>query len=851
MRCSIIFYTLLFSSLLTLAQSTGYYSGKVTNSEDNPVAKVIVYVNELSTETDSLGTFKLEVPSNITLSSTFIHPKYHLIGENFIVKTGESKSTVVKLLEKDDDIEINTVEIEGTRDRTKATEVEIDTRDIKGTVGVSGDGLEFMKMQNGVISNNELSSAYNVRGGSFDENLIYVNGIQVYRPFLVRSGQQEGLSFVNGDMIKNITFSAGGFDAKYGDKLSSVLSINYLDPDSFSAGVNLSFLGARFFVADKIGKFSYIMGGRYKSNSYLLGTLETDGEYRPEFYDYQTFLNYQANKKLKFGFLGNISLNKYQSVPVSRKTKFGGINNAFQLSVNFNGQEIDRFQTYFSALTADYKVSDSTNLKFTFSAFSTIEEETFDIFGSYSLNELETNFGNEEFGTEGSLLGTGAFLDHSRNFLTANILNAEHKGKTLWKNGSFLWGAKYQHEEINDELLEWKYKDSADYNVPLGSDGELKFAEYTKTNTTLITNRISAYLQNNWKFFEKEGAHQLFLNTGIRANYWDYNDQLVVSPRVSLTYAPSDVIVDSLGFRRDSSVFTYRLAWGYYYQPPFYRELRNLDGQIMKGVLAQKSIHYVAGVDYDFYAWKRPFTWKTEAYYKDLSDVIPFNVDNVRIRYYGENSAKAYAYGLETRINGEFIKGLESWLSIAYMKTEEDISNDDYYEYYNASGEKIVNGFTFDQIATDSVSFNRGYMPRATDQRVSFKIYFQDEMPSLPAFKVHLNLVFATGMPFGNPESARDRNTLRIPAYRRADIGFSYQFVKNGLLQKKTGNVPISKRSALRHFENFTVKMDVFNLLNIANTVSYLWVSDINNRSYAVPNFLTQRLINLRLNATF
>ena len=851
MRQRILIFTLVLSSLLSLAQSTGFYSGKIIDSKDTPINKVIVLVNNQKTETDSLGNFKLVVPANKLLSSTFIHPKFHLIGENFKVDSGETKKTTVKLLEKDDNIEIDVIDIDSKKNRSKANEIEIDKRDNTGIIGINGDGIEFIKMQGGVNSNNELSSAYNVRGGSFDENLIYVNGIQVYRPFLVRSGQQEGLSFVNGDMIKSIIFSAGGFDAKYGDKLSSVLSINYLDPDTFSTGVNLSFLGANFFLANKHGKFSYIMGGRYKSNSYLLGALETEGEYRPEFYDYQTFLNYKANDKLKFGFLGNISLNKYQSVPVSRLTKFGGINNAFQLSVDFEGQEIDQFQTYFGAFTADYKVSDSTNLKLTVSAFSTIEEETFDIQGSYRLSELETNFGNKEFGTEGSLLGNGAFLDHSRNFLTANIFNVEHKGKTLWRNGNFLWGAKFQHEEINDQLLEWKYKDSADYNVPLGNKNNLEFAEYTKSKTELISNRISSYIQNNWKFFEKEGEHQLFLNTGVRANYWDYNNQLVVSPRVSLTYAPSDIIVDSLGYRRDSSVFTFRLAWGHYYQPPFYRELRNLEGQLMEGVLAQKSIHYVAGVDYDFYAWNRQFTWKTEAYYKDLTNVIPFNVDNVRIRYYGENSAEAYAYGLETRINGQFVKGLESWLSIGYMKTEEDIKNDDYFEYYNASGEKIVNGFTFDQVPTDSVSFNRGYMPRATDQRVSFKIYFQDEMPSLPAFKVHLNLVFATGLPFGNPESARDRNTLRIPAYRRADIGFSYQFIKDGLLIKKKEKIAIPKRHKLRHFKNFTIKMDVFNLLNISNTVSYLWVSDINNRTYAVPNFLTQRLINIRLNASF
>lgn len=849
MRQRLFTFILVCSSLLMMGQNPAFYSGQVINEEGKGIFNVLVQVNEFSERTDSLGAFKVKVPANQKLSSTFSHPMYYLIGENFQLKPGETKNTTVQLLENSENL--GTVVIEEERKRDDATTLDIDAKDLKGIVGPSGDVLQVISMLGPANNNNELSSAYNVRGGNFDENLIYVNGIQIYRPFLVRSGQQEGLSFANGDMIKNLTFSAGGFDAKYGDKLSSVLDINYLDPDTFSAGVNLSLLGARFFIGDELGKFSYIMGGRYKTNSYLLGALETDGEYRPDFYDYQSYLNYDVNKKLKIGFLGNVSLNQYQMVPVSRQTRFGGINNAFQLSVNFSGQEIDKFQTYFGAFTADYLPTDSTKLKFTVSAFSTKEEETFDILGAYRLNELETNFGEEDFGTEANLLGNGAFLDHSRNFLTAQIVNAEHKGSTVWDKGTLLWGAKFQHEEINDQLLEWQYQDSADYSVPLGSEGDIVFPEYTKSKHQLISNRASAFLQNNWKLMKKNGQNQLFIHTGVRANYWDYNNELVVSPRISVSYAPSDIIVDSSGTHRDSSKFTYRLAWGHYYQPPFYRELRNLEGQVMEGVLAQKSVHYVAGLDYDFYAWGRQFTWRSEAYYKDMTNVIPFNVDNVRIRYYGENSAKAYAYGLESRINGEFVKGLESWMTIAYMKTEEDISNDDYYEYYNASGEKIINGFTHDTQVADSVSFNRGYMPRATDQRVSFKIFFQDNMPSLPAFKVHLNLVYSTGVPFGNPESARDRNVLRMPAYRRGDIGFSYQFVEDGLALKKKEKVEMGKRHLLRHFENFSVRMEVFNLLNISNTISYLWVSDINDRVYAVPNFLTQRLVNLRINATF
>lgn len=839
---------LLFIATTLFSQNTGYYSGKVIDEEENPVQGVVIQVNSSSSSTDSLGNFNIEVPANQILSSTFLHPSFYLIGESFTVKPGQTKKTTVQLLSKSERIEIVQIESERT---TKASEIKIEKKDIQGIVSPGGDGLDFMKMVGSANNNNELSSAYNVRGGNFDENLIYVNGIQVYRPFLVRSGQQEGLSFVNGDMINDITFSAGGFDAKYGDKMSSVLDINYMDPDTFSAGVNVSFLGARFFVADEIGDFSYIMGGRYKTNSYLLGALETDGEYRPEFFDYQTYLNYDVSKKLKIGFLGNVSLNKYQMVPESRQTRFGGINDAFQLSVDFSGQEIDVFQTLFGAFTADYIVSDSTKIKFTISSFSTKEEETFDIEGAYRLNELETNFGKEEFGTEAALLGNGGFLDHSRNFLTANIFNAEHRGTTIWKHGTLRWGAKYQHEEINDELLEWQYSDSADFSVPLGSDGDIVFPEYTKSANNLSSNRASAFIQNDWKFLKKNNQYQLFINTGVRANYWDYNNQTVVSPRISLTYSPSDIIEDSTGTHRDTTHFTYRLAWGYYHQPPFYRELRNLQGQLMPDVRAQQSIHYVAGIDYDFKAWRRPFTWRSEVYYKDMKHIIPFDVDNVRIRYYGENSTKAYSYGIESRINGQFIKNLESWMSISYMKSEEDISNDDYYEYYNASGEKIINGFTYDTEVADSVSFNRGYMPRSTDQRVSVKIYFQDEMPSLPAFKTHLNLVYSTGVPFGSPGSARDRNSLRMAAYRRVDIGFSYQFVQEGMLLKKSGKTEMPSKHLLRFFENFSVRMEVFNLLNISNTISYLWVSDINDRVYAVPNFLTARLINVRLNATF
>lgn len=853
MRQWLLFNIFLLCTVISLAQSNATFKGLIKSQNGQPVFNVQVIISPINKiiTTDSSGSFSTSVPANQLLTVTYNHLNFIPFGEDFTLKPGESKTVSIKLIPAYNSTGPVIIK---EKKKENATEISVDVKAAKNVVTASDDGIGFVKSLASVNSNNELSSSYSVRGGSFDENLIYVNGIQVYRPFLVRAGQQEGLSFVNGDMISNITFSAGGFDAKYGDKLSSVLDITYLSPDSLTGAFSASMLGARATVGNKHGKLSYIMSGRYKSNSYLLGSLETQADYRPLFFDYQTYIDFKANEKWSFGFLGNTSLNQFRMVPQTRVTRFGGISQAFQLTVAFEGQEISRFQTNFGAFTTDYRPfgNDSTILKLTASAFTTAEEETFDIEGSYRLNELETNFGEDDFGQEAALLGEGSFLDHSRNFLDAVIYNVEHTGKNIWKKGIFSWGAKYQHEEINDELLEWKNQDSAGYSVPFTESVNLKFAEYLKTENRLSSNRISGFIQNNWRFLKKDGQSQLYLNTGIRANYWDYNNQTVISPRASLTYAPSTLKTDTAGNSyRDSTHFTYRLAWGYYYQPPFYRELRDFDGNVSTDIKAQKSIHYVAGVDYDFKKWNRPFTWRTEAYYKDMDDIIPFDVENVRIRYYGKNSAQAYAYGIESRINGEFIKGLESWLSASYMKTEEDIFNDTYFYYYNSNGEKIINGFTVDQAVHDSVEFTRGYMPRATDQRISVKIFFQDEMPRFQQLKVHLNLVYASGQPFGTPGSVEGRNTERMPDYRRVDIGFTYQFVEDGKLYRKNGKVTMPPNHILRHFNNFGLRMEVFNLLDISNTISHLWVSDINDQEYAVPNFLTPRLVNFRLTGKF
>ncbi len=853
MRRWILAKTFLFLTTIAFGQSNALITGFIFNSKNIPIPNVQIDIqsSRLQTFSDSLGQFSISVPSNTNIQVIFSHLNFDPKGKELNLEPGEIKHIKINLISNA--VETGVVIIK-QKSNNDATIVKVDSETARNVVTANVDGTGFIKALAGVNSNNELSSSYSVRGGSFDENLIYVNGIQIYRPFLVRAGQQEGLSFVNGDMIDNISFSAGGFDAKYGDKLSSVLDITYLSPDSLIGAFSGSLLGARATIGNKHGKLSYLMSGRYKSNSYLLGSLETQADYRPVFFDYQTFINYRASEKWSFGFLGNSSLNKFRMVPQNRSTRFGGINQAFQLTISFTGQEISRFQTNFGAFSAEFRPfkGDSTLLKLTASAFATSEQETFDIEGAYRLNELETNFGEDDFGKEAALLGDGSFLDHSRNYLDAIIYNFEHTGKHKWKKGLFYWGTKYQREEIIDELLEWKNQDSAGYSVPFTENVDLKFAEYLTSKNTLKTNRISGFIQNNWRFLKKNGKSQLFIKTGLRANYWDYNNQVVISPRGSLVYSPSELKKDSLGnTKRDSTNFSYRLAWGYYYQPPFYRELRDFSGDISSTIKAQKSIHYVAGVNYDFYKWGRQFSWRTEAYYKDMDDIIPFDVENVRIRYYGRNAADAYSYGLETRINGQFVKGLESWMSISYMKTEENITNDIYYKFYNANGEKIIDGFTLDQTVNDSIGFSRGYMPRATDQRISIKIFFQDEMPRFQQLKVHLNFVFASGQPFGAPGSIEGRNMERMPDYRRADIGFTYKIVEDGKLYKKKGKITMPQNHLLKHFCDFGIRMEVFNLLDISNTISYLWVSDINDQEYGVPNFLTPRLINFRITGKF
>jgi len=822
------------------AQENAVLTGNVRDQDNEPIELVNVAVvgSTTGSVTDAAGNYKLTIPANQDLSVDFSFIGYKSKRYQLNFKAGEKKELNVVLTISF--TELKDVEIKDRQVRSY-NYVRLDPKEAKLIPTLSGGIEAMLKTLPGVNSANELSSQYSVRGGNFDENLVYVNGIEIYRPFLIRSGQQEGLSFVNSTLVSGIVFSAGGWDAKYGDKMSSVLDITYRKPDSAAASVQLSLLGAQGHVEGltKNEKLTFLAGIRYKTNQYILNGLETEGSYKPNFVDVQGVVTYDLTKKLQFSVLGYYSRNSYLLVPESRQTNFGTIQEAYRLDIYFDGQEVDQYRMSLGAFSVDYKPRPDLMMKFIVSGFKTRESETFDIRGQYWIGKLENSFGDEEFGNVTEVQGVGTFMEHARNYLDAGVISTVYKGSYLWKGNFLNWGLKYQHETVDDQLNEWELVDSAGYIIPnppvnIGgitdpkSDLELQYA--VRTNENLTSNRLMGHIQNTWDLLGE--GRELSVTAGLRFHYWDYNGQFLLSPRASIAYKPL--------WQRD---VVFRFSTGYYYQPPFYKELRDLQGNLNPDIRAQKSIHFVAGTDINFLAWGRPFKFTTEVYYKYLDDLIPYIIDNVRIRYLAENNAHGYATGIDFKINGEFIKGTESWMSLSFLKTEEDIEDDYYYEYYNENGQRIIPGYSLDQTPVDSIRYEPGYIPRPTDQRVSFAIFFQDYLPLIPSLKAHLTLIFGTGLPFGAPDSPKYTHTLRFPPYRRVDLGFSKL-----LIGEKT---QFKDKNPLGYIDNAWISFEVFNLFQIANTVSYIWVKDINNREYAVPNYLTPRQINLKLTVEF
>ena len=787
--------------------------GKITDFKLNPLAAVNISIIDQSGGliSDKDGFYKVNIKAN----------RSHVIAFSFIgyetekirvpmLKKGQKYTLNISLEESntllDDIIVKDQKSRKNNLSRIKTKHVEV----IPG----SGGGIEsVLKTLPGVSSANELSSQYSVRGGNFDENLVYVNGIEVYRPFLIHSGQQEGLSFVNTDLVGSILFSAGGFSAKYGDKMSSVLDIKYKQPKKTASSLSLSLLGgsAHLEGVSKNRRLSYLLGFRHKSNQYLLSSLDTEAEYVPRFSDLQTYLNYKINTNWDISLLTNISKNQYQMIPQDRNTDFGTFNEALRLTVFFEGQELDKYETYFGALSTRFNPNTKVQLELTGSAFQTFEQENFDILGEYWLYQLDNNLGSDNFGDVAFDRGVGKYINHARNSLDARVINFSHKGNYNDKDISLVWGLKFQNEDINDRISEWTLIDSAGFTLPhpydsigstSNSNQQVLMNEILKTDINISSTRQSGYLEYS------QDLNNFSLNAGTRSSYWSYNEELLVSPRISLAYAPN--------WEKD---VVFRLASGIYYQSPFYKELRYPDGRLNNNIESQKSTHYVIGSDYLFYKWGRPFKWITELYYKKLDNLIPYKVDNVRIQYLAENNSKGYATGVDFKINGEFVSGVESWASLSIMQTEEDIIGDSYID---------ENGNTVEP----------GYIPRPTDQRVNFSLFFQDYIPGNLNYKMHLNMIYGSGLPFGPPKSEKYEDILRIPDYRRVDIGFS------AILKSENKR---SRVNFMNVFNSAWLSVEVFNLLDINNTISYLWVSDIGGRQYAVPNYLTRRQVNLKL----
>jgi len=806
--------------LLLLFSFLGYsqtINGTITDEQNNSLLSVNISIlnQSMGAISDENGKYSLEIPPNRSVVVVYSFIGYEMEKIRIpMLKEGQNYTLNIQL--KTSSTLLEDVIITDQKSR-KESFSRIKPKHVSVLPGNSGGIEAILKTLPGVSSANELSSQYSVRGGNFDENLVYVNGIEVYRPFLVRSGQQEGLSFVNTDMVSSILFSAGGFDAKYGDKMSSVLDITYKRPRENAATLQLSLLGgaAHFEGITKNGRLSYLIGARHKTSQYLLNSLDTEADYSPKFSDIQTFVNFELNTNWQISFLGNISSNQYKMVPKNRDTEFGTVNEALKLTIYFEGQEVDKYQTYFGALSTSYQPNTKLQLQFTTSAFQTFEQENFDILGEYWLYQLENNLGSDNFGDIAFDRGVGKYINHARNSLNATVTNFSHKGNYNNESLKFDWGFRVQKEEIEDKISEWNLIDSAFFNFPhpddnigdtANPDQQIIMSELLKTQINLSSYRNSGYIQVS------KDIGNLTITGGNRGSYWTYNEELLMSPRVSLAYAPI--------WKKD---IVFRAASGIYYQSPFYKELRTPEGTLNHNIKAQKSTHYVLGADYLFYSWGRPFKWITEVYYKNLENLIPYKVDNVRIQYLANDLSNGYARGIDMKINGEFVSGVESWVSLSVMKTEEDIV-----------GDFITN--------TDGSTTEAGFIPRPTDQRVNFSMFFQDYIPGNPNYKMHLNLVYGTGLSFGPPKAEKYQDILRIPDYRRVDIGFSAVLKSEG---KK------SRLKWLNAFKSIWLSAEVFNLLDINNTVSYLWVADITGRQYAVPNYLTSRQLNTKLILTF
>ncbi len=800
---------------------TAVVSGFVLDEDRRPLANVNISADGPGTTTNQNGFYLLELVADKTITLTFSHIGHKdVVLKDIILTTNETFEFNPVMVTKS--IQIAEVEVSPTGERNVQGVTTIAPEIVRKIPGANAGVENILKLLPGVNFNNELSTQYNVRGGNFDENLVYVNGIEVYRPFLIRSAQQEGFSFVNGSMVENVNFSAGGFQAKYGDKLSSVLDITYKIPTSFSVELEGNLLGANALLEtiSKKKNFTSLTGVRYRNNALFINSQQTETNVVPVFFDAQTYLTHQLNDRFKLSFLGNLSINNYENEPIARQTNFGTITEPRALTIFYEGREQNRYETQMGALKADILVNDNLKIDFTSSIYHAIEEEFTDVIAEYELGEVETSLGSENLGEVTESRGIGSQFNRARNQLDALIFNLSHRGVLKNEKTSLEWGLRYSHEDIRDRLNESEFLDSAGFLIRppnpefTNNEPEEPFEapivafESARATNFVTTNRLSGFVQ-----FDKRtqwGEHAIYYNIGVRAQHWslsgedfETNQQFLISPRAQFAIKPdwkNDVL--------------FRLAIGSYQQPPFYRELRNLQGEVNPEVEAQKSLHVVAGNEYSFSLFNRPFTLISEAYYKSLNNVNTYTVEDVRIRYRADNFSEAYAYGFDFRLNGAFIPGAESWVSLGYLETKENIGG-------------------------------RGFISRPTDQRFKLGVLFQDYMPNIPNMKLYLNLVYNTGVPGGSPNTADPyefQNRLRD--YRRADLGISYIFAD----RKST----FEKGHWLYGFKELDLGFEIFNVFNNQNSITNTWVRDVDTQNqFAVPNFLTSRLLNIKLHMRF
>lgn len=816
----------LFLSFSISAQTKATIKGKVLDELGKPLefANVGVFYDgkSIGVITDTKGNFQIIVPAEIPVSFKVTFTGYHDVEEQFTLKADEilDKQVVLKTTIKD----VEGVTIYGETQQ-RSTLVVVDPEIVKVIPTLSGSVEGVLKTFAGVNSSNEMTSQYSVRGGNFDENLIYVNDVEVYRPMLVRSGEQEGLSFINPDLISTIRFSAGGFEAKYGDKMSSVLDIQYKKPTTFGGSFSLDLTGGSFHLEglSKHKKWSYLFGLRQKSNQYVLKSVGPEGDYRPSFTDVQGLLNYALNKKISFSVFGNISRNVLNVVPESKETKFGSQNDAKRFSVYYDGQEVDKYLSYFGSLSLIHQPKVNIENKFSFSTYHSKERETYDVLGSYLLDDAHED--QEKLSKDEVLtMGWGSYLEHARNYLDILIMNFNYKTSVTLDKQHWTFGLKYEYQDIIDYLNEWKLVDSADYSLPDQSTpwGDTNpIAYYPLVNNRYFAenhvqiNTINGFCQNTMRFGGEELPWQL--TVGLRFFYWDYSKEFGLSPRASVSYKP---------YSNKNTIF--RFATGYYYQNPFYREFRDITGHLNSDIKSQKSIHFILGNDYEFEMWSRPFKLTTEVYYKYLDDLIPYEVDNLRIRYFGQNCGTGYTTGIDLRLNGEWVKGVDSWLGLSFMRSRENIT------YQDESG----------------ITRQTGYIPTPTDQAVVFNLFFQDYLMNNKNIKANVNLVFGTGLPYGNVEAFSGdmemlsrRGDFRLPPYQRVDMGFSF------LLKGESKQWP--KKNPFHFIHNIWLTAELFNVFDIRNTISYMWIADVSGQQYAVANYLTPRLLNVRLAIDF